>query len=96
MSEREMDLQGTSGQGDRCQCEEALDKLEEFLDSEVGNVDAERLRAHLDECGTCLGEAELERRFRELLRRSCTEVAPETLRIRVRSEITVIRARFQT
>lgn len=91
-----MSGQPVSDEGERCQCEEALDKLEEYLDSEVGNVDAERLRVHLDECGTCLGEAELERRFRALLRRSCTEVAPETLRIRVRSEITVIRARFQS
>lgn len=76
---------------ERCQCEEALDKLEEYLDSEVGALDAERLREHLAECGTCLGEAELERRYRALLQRSCCEVAPETLRIRVQTQITLIR-----
>lgn len=76
-----------------CQCEEALDKLEEYLDSEVGELDANRLRAHLEECTSCFGEAEVEQRLRAVLRRSCYETAPETLRIRVRSEITVIRAR---
>jgi len=78
---------------ERCQCEEALDKLEEYLDSEIGELDGNRLRAHLQECTSCLGEAELEQRLRAVLRRSCSEVAPETLRIRVRTEITVIRAR---
>lgn len=78
---------------ERCQCEEALDKLEEYLDSEIGALDADRLRAHLDECTSCFGEAELEQRLRAVLRRSCYETAPETLRIRVRSQITVIRSR---
>lgn len=76
---------------ERCQCEEALDRLEEYLDSEMGDLDSARLREHLAECGTCLGEAELERRYRALLQRSCCEVAPETLRIRVRTQITMIR-----
>lgn len=76
---------------ERCQCEEALDKLEEYLDSEVGELDAERLREHLTECTSCLGEAELERRYRALLQRSCCEVAPETLRVRVRTQIILLR-----
>lgn len=78
---------------ERCQCEEALDKLEEYLDSEIGELDADRLREHLSECTSCYGEAELEQRLRALLRRSCCETAPETLRVRVRTEITVLRAR---
>ena len=78
---------------ERCQCEEALAKLEEYLDSEVGDLDAGRLREHLEHCTSCYGEAELEQRLRALLRRSCCETAPETLRVRVRTEITVLRAR---
>lgn len=81
---------------DRCRCEEALDKLEEFLDSEIGELDANRLRAHLDECASCYGEAELEQRLRALLRRSCCETAPETLRTKVRTELTILRARTAT
>ncbi len=80
---------------DSCRCDEALDRLEAFLDSEVEPFDADRLRAHLSECVSCFGEAEVEQRIRALLRRSCCEVAPETLRLRVRTEITVIRARTQ-
>jgi anti-sigma factor (TIGR02949 family) len=78
---------------ERCQCEEALDKLEEYLDSEIGELDGNRLREHLAECSSCFGEAELEQRLRAVLRRSCHETAPETLRVRVRTEITVIRSR---
>lgn len=78
---------------DHCRCEEALDRLEEYLDSEMGELDAGRLREHLQGCTSCLGEAELEQRFRALLRRSCCETAPETLRVRVRTEITVLRTR---
>ncbi|WP_156251948.1 mycothiol system anti-sigma-R factor [Pseudactinotalea terrae] len=77
---------------ERCQCEEALAKLEEYLDSEVGELDAGRLREHLASCTSCYSEAELEQRLRALLRRSCLETAPETLRIRVRTSITVLRA----
>ena len=83
----------TDQPNERCQCEEALDKLEEYLDSEIGELDANRLRMHLAECNSCLGEAELEQRLRAVLRRSCGETAPETLRVRVRTEITVMRAR---
>lgn len=79
---------------ERCRCEEALGKLEEYLDSEVDEMDARRLRAHLQECSSCFGEAELEQRLRAVLRRSCGERAPETLRLRVRSQITVIRSRL--
>ncbi|GAB2967087.1 MAG TPA: mycothiol system anti-sigma-R factor [Actinotalea caeni] len=77
-----------------CRCEEALERLEEYIDSEITEIDAGRLRAHLEECASCFGEAELERRVKELLRRSCCETAPETLRMRVRTEITVLRTRL--
>lgn len=83
----------TEQSDERCQCEEALAKLEEYLDSEVGEIDADRLRLHLQECTSCYGEAEVEQRLRALLRRSCCETAPETLRVRVRTSITVLRSR---
>lgn len=78
---------------EQCHCQEALDRLEEYLDAEMGSLDAGRLQEHLAECATCFDEAELEQRFRALLRRSCGERAPETLRVRVLTQITVIRTR---
>lgn len=80
---------------DRCRCDEALDRLEEYLDHETSEVDTSRLQVHLAECASCLDEADYERRLRALLRRSCAEVAPETLRMRVVSQITVIRTEFR-
>lgn len=81
---------------DACQCSEALDKLESYLDRESDQIDTDRLKAHLDECVSCLGEAEYEQRLRALLRRSCCETAPADLHVRVRSQITIVRAEFRT
>lgn len=78
----------------RCHCDEALDRLEAFIDAELESLDAQRLQAHLADCVSCLNEVEYERRFRALLRRSCLERAPDTLRVRVRSQLTVIRTSF--
>lgn len=81
---------------DDCHCEEALERLQIFLDSELGTIDQARLAEHLDDCSSCLDQAEYERRIRALLRRSCLERAPEALRIRVRTQLTVIRTTFRT
>jgi anti-sigma factor (TIGR02949 family) len=80
----------------RCRCDEALDRLEEYLDHETSELDTGRLQAHLSECASCLDEADYERRLRALLKRSCAETAPEALRLRVVSQLTVIRAEFRT
>jgi anti-sigma factor (TIGR02949 family) len=77
--------------GGRCTCEELLDNLMEFLDSELDEDQCARLRAHADSCPTCHEAADAEQHIRTLLRRSCSEVAPSTLRVRVASQLTVLR-----
>lgn len=72
-----------------CGCEEAIDRLFEYLDAELPEPDCLRLAAHLAVCDGCLDAASAERHVRELLRRSCTEAAPDTLRLRVVSQLTV-------
>lgn len=75
-----------------CRCEELLEHLFEFVDSEMDDHDRERLRRHLDECPTCREATDAETRVRLLLRRSCQEVAPSTLRLRVITQISVLRS----
>ncbi|PYF99333.1 mycothiol system anti-sigma-R factor [Georgenia satyanarayanai] len=75
-----------------CRCEELLEHLFEFVDSEMDDHDRERLRRHLDECPTCREATDAEARVRLLLRRSCQEVAPSTLRLRVITQISVLRS----
>lgn len=74
-----------------CDCAEFVEKLFALLDSEVGGPEAEILRAHLGTCPDCTRVAEAESHVRDLLRRSCRERAPETLRVRVRTQFTVMR-----
>ena len=75
-----------------CQCEEALEHLYEFLDSELPERDLARLRAHIDECVTCLDAMGRERDLRVMLKRSCAETAPAALRMRVLTQLTVLRS----
>lgn len=77
---------------DGCRCEELLEHLYEYVDSEMSDSERDRLSRHLRECLTCQEVTDAETRIRVLLRRSCQEVAPSTLRLRVLSQITVLRA----
>lgn len=76
---------------EQCQCEEALMHLAEYLDSELDQIELDRLRDHIDECAACLEAIGREREIRVILKRSCAEVAPDTLRMRVRTQLTLLR-----
>jgi anti-sigma factor (TIGR02949 family) len=78
---------------DPCGCEEAIDRLFEYLDAEMPESDTLRVGAHLAMCHSCEDAAGAEQHVRELLRRSCRESAPETLRVRVIAELMVRRVR---
>lgn len=72
-----------------CECDEAIDRLFEYLDAEMPESDTLRVSAHLAACHGCEDAAGAERHVRELLRRSCLESAPETLRMRVVAQLLV-------
>ncbi len=72
-------------------CREALDHLYEYLDGEVGSEDDARIAQHLRECGPCLREFDVERIVKKLVARSCCEVAPAQLRMRLAAEFASIR-----
>ena len=64
-------------------CNEILDRVYVFIDNELDNASHEEIQEHLDECGPCLREVDLERLVKALVQRSCTERAPVELRQRV-------------
>ncbi len=72
-------------------CDDALARLWEYLDAELQAPDAEVVRAHLAECQGCLEEYDVEVVVKNLVRRGCQEVAPDTLRIRIHEQLTVMR-----
>jgi len=72
------------------ECEHALVHLDEYLDSEMTPEDEQRMRAHVAHCAPCLAELSIEELVKQLVRRSCAERAPETLRVRIHEQITIL------
>jgi mycothiol system anti-sigma-R factor len=64
-------------------CSEVLERMFFFIDNELPSADLTEIRQHLEECGPCLQKYDLERTVKTLVRRSCSERAPEGLRSKV-------------
>lgn len=73
------------------ECENVAEHIYEYLDSEMTEADAARMRAHVAECSPCLAEMSIDELIRGALKRSCAEQAPEELRIRIRAQFTSVR-----
>jgi mycothiol system anti-sigma-R factor len=72
-------------------CAKVLDQVYEYLDGELGAVDIDRIKEHLEECGPCLRQYDLDVALKALIRRSCCEKAPADLRDRILVKITEVR-----
>lgn len=70
-----------------CDCDEALANLYLYLDSELDEVSAERIRAHLAVCGGCTGPFDFERRLKMVVRHRLHEEVPQEFVVRVREAI---------
>jgi mycothiol system anti-sigma-R factor len=64
-------------------CADYLERIVYFLYNELDDADINAVRLHLDACGPCLARYDLQRTVKDLIARSCTEAAPDTLRQRV-------------
>lgn len=71
-------------------CSEALLRVYEFLDGELGPDEYAKIRAHLDECHECLRQYDLDTTLKTLIKRSCRrEPAPEALRTTIMARISM-------
>ena len=78
-------------------CGEVLARVYSFIDNELETATVDEIRQHLDECGPCLEQFDLERSLKKLVHRSCTsEHAPEGLRERVLLRISQVRIEIHT
>jgi mycothiol system anti-sigma-R factor len=76
-------------------CGEVLEKLYAYLDGELVGHDLGKIKQHLDECGPCLSEHDLDLVLKALVRRSCGgECAPENLRAKIMLQISEVRLQF--
>jgi mycothiol system anti-sigma-R factor len=64
-------------------CEEALDRLFEFIDNELPPEELRRVGAHLKECSGCDAERKVNERIKEIVAGCPKEEAPDELRSRV-------------
>lgn len=74
-----------------CDCNDFITRLFALFDAELEAGEEITLRTHVANCPDCTKHAEAEQHIRAILRRSCTERAPETLRMRVHAQLTVLR-----
>jgi anti-sigma factor (TIGR02949 family) len=73
-------------------CEDArIQRLYEYLDGALTREDLEEVRSHLEECTECAHEYDLECIIRSVVRRSCTEKAPDALKVNIMARISQIR-----
>ena len=73
-------------------CAQAIEELFAFLDHEVDDTRGDLIRVHLASCEHCLAEYDVVDHLKALVKRSCGERAPEELHVRIRSQLTVLRA----
>jgi mycothiol system anti-sigma-R factor len=75
-------------------CEEVLQRAYEYIDGELGQLDYAKVKVHLAECIGCLDEIDHDVLVKQLVRRSCSESAPEELRTRILATITTLRIEY--
>ena len=80
------------GKPHKTDCAEVIGRVYEYLDGEMtGGPAYEQIRVHLHECAPCLREYGLEEAVKALVRRSCHDHAPESLRLKVLVRLSQVR-----
>ncbi len=74
-------------------CEDSrVQRIYEYLDGALSHDDLAEIKEHLDTCADCAGEHDLECVIRSVVKRSCTEVAPENLKASILERIHAAKA----
>ena len=78
----------------RDDCVDFIERIVYFIDNELDEADCAVVEMHLRECGPCLERYDLQRTVKQLIARSCTESAPESLRDRVMVQLREVEIRL--
>lgn len=68
-------------------CDESIQKLYQYLDSELDQETADQIRTHLEECGPCWDSFDFERRLKAVVHSHLSEDMPDELLDKVRDLI---------
>jgi mycothiol system anti-sigma-R factor len=69
--------------GSTSECRQALERLYNYLDGELTASRRLEIRAHLEECSSCLEAFDFEAELKIVVARHCRDRVPERLRVRV-------------
>ncbi len=73
---------------DRYTCEEALRRLEDFLDRELSAEEMQRVQAHLDTCAACTSQFQFEEQLLDGLREKVRRISlPADLKDKINRRI---------
>lgn len=82
------DDQKTGDSRSPCGCSnDQVERIHAYLDGALTVEDLQQIADHIDACPDCTREHDLEQVIRTVVRRSCTETAPETLRASIMNRI---------
>lgn len=74
------------------ECSEVLHRIYEYLDGEMQPADVARVAEHLEACGPCLSEHDLDRAVKAAVHRTGgSEACPDQLRVQILERITMVR-----
>lgn len=83
-------MSNCQGLGD---CDDArMQRIYEYLDGALTREDIADIKNHLSECPECTEEYDLECLIRSMVKRSCTEAAPENLKVSILDRIHSIKS----
>jgi len=68
-------------------CDEALENLYLYLDSELDTVTSDRIRSHLDDCKGCVHSFEFEKRLKTVVKERLDEDVPDVFVSRLRDAL---------
>ena len=68
-------------------CEEALSRLFEFIDQELGEHKHDEMEDHLSTCRSCYSRLEFEKRLQKHMQKATKQEAPATLQSNIKSII---------
>ncbi|WP_296666168.1 mycothiol system anti-sigma-R factor [Demequina sp.] len=69
------------------ECEEALDRLFEYIDHELPDEEIHRIGDHLKTCPPCEAEHQINEKIKRLVNRTGHDEAPDELRMRILATI---------
>ncbi|EXF25214.1 anti-sigma factor [Nesterenkonia sp. AN1] len=77
--------------GDCSEKQIRMERIYEYADGALSREDIGEVEAHLHACPECANDYDLECIIRTVVRRSCAERAPETLKVTILERISQIR-----